>query len=247
MNISCPKCNFTKTVDPAKVPDRPVKVNCPKCKETFTFTRETGRTAGTAKPVQRKITCPACGLVQSYGANCSGCGIDYAKYRQQMETKKLNGGIADLRRKAVAQAPQNNPKAGFWLRVVATIIDSVLLTIVQFLLTLGITLLIGTLGIAAVDDPAISMVIWLFGMSISIGYAVFFVGYCGQTPGKMALRIKVIRTDGGPMIYGRAVKREILGKFVSSVLLGIGYIMVAFDSQKQGLHDKIANTYVIKL
>ncbi len=49
------------------------------------------------------------------------------------------------------------------------------------------------------------------------------------------------------MNYGRAAKREILGKFVSSILLGIGYLMVAFDSQKQGLHDKIADTYVIKL
>ena len=54
-------------------------------------------------------------------------------------------------------------------------------------------------------------------------------------------------TDGSQLTYGRAAKREVLGKFVSSILLGIGYLMVAFDSQKQGLHDKIADTYVIKL
>ena len=63
----------------------------------------------------------------------------------------------------------------------------------------------------------------------------------------MALRIKVIMTDGSEITYGKAAMREILGKFVSGILLGIGYLMVAFDSQKQGLHDKIANTYVIKL
>ena len=63
----------------------------------------------------------------------------------------------------------------------------------------------------------------------------------------MALRIKVIRTDGRQINYGRAALREVLGKFISSVLLCIGYLMVAFDSQKQGLHDKIADTYVIKL
>jgi uncharacterized RDD family membrane protein YckC len=63
----------------------------------------------------------------------------------------------------------------------------------------------------------------------------------------MALRIKVIRTDGSPINYGRAALREVLGKFISSILLGIGYLMVAFDNRKQGLHDKIGDTYVIKL
>ena len=76
MDITCPKCNFTKTVDPAKVPDRPVKVNCPKCQETFTFSRASGRTADTAKSAQRRITCPACGLVQAHSASCSGCGVE---------------------------------------------------------------------------------------------------------------------------------------------------------------------------
>jgi len=121
------------------------------------------------------------------------------------------------------------------------------LAAVQFVLSLLIGLIISMLGIAVEGDPAVNMVIWLFGASISITYAVFFTGYCGQTPGKMALRIKVIRTDGSQPSYGRAALREVLGKFVSSILLGIGYLMVIFDSQKQGLHDKIADTYVIKL
>ena len=126
-------------------------------------------------------------------------------------------------------------------------LDSFLLAAVQFALTLLIGLIIGMLGMTTDGDPAINMVLWLFGASLSIGYAVFFIGYCGQTPGKMALRIKVIRTDGSQLSYGRAALREVLGKFISSILLGIGYLMVAFDNQKQGLHDKIADTYVIKL
>jgi uncharacterized RDD family membrane protein YckC len=189
--------------------------------------------------------------VQAKEEDCSGCGVNFARFkdrqRQQETSKEVIGTVNDLRRNAVEHSPENLPKAGFWIRVVATILDSFLLSIVQFILTLVISLLIGFMGIAVGDDPAINMVIWLFGMTISLGYAVFFTGYCGQTPGKMAVRIKVIRTDGTPMNYGRAAKREILGKFVSSVLLGIGYLMVAFDSHKQGLHDKIADTYVIKL
>lgn len=254
MKITCPKCNFSKTVEAAKIPDRPVKVNCPKCNEAFTFDKSAQVTGSSTVPAEQ-ITCPACGLVQAKGNSCSGCGIDYAKFRsRQIESllerpnnDDLHSNLEALRRKAIDQAPEVQPKAGFWIRVVASVLDSLLLSIVQFILTISISLLVGFLGIAAGEDPAINMVIWLFGMTISLGYAVFFTGYCGQTPGKMAVRVKVIRTDGHPLNYGRAAKREILGKFVSSILLGIGYIMVAFDNQKQGLHDKIADTYVIKL
>jgi uncharacterized RDD family membrane protein YckC len=84
---------------------------------------------------------------------------------------------------------------------------------------------------------------------VVLGYAyrVFFIGYCGQTPGKMAVRVKVIRTDGTDVGYVRALLREVVGKFLSKLILGIGYLMVAFDSRKQGLHDKIADTYVVKI
>jgi len=256
MNITCPHCNFTKTVDPAKVPDRPVKVNCPKCSHDFTFDKlqgsvNTARTKSEVVPPEQ-ITCPACGLVQDKSDNCSSCGVIYTKLRAQREEKEnanlLNGNLAELRRKAAGPTtPQDQSKAGFWIRVVASLIDSLLLGVVQFVLSLLIDLVIGMMGIATEGDPAINTVIWLFGVSLSIGYAVFFTGYSGQTPGKMALRIKVIRTDGSPVTYGRAALREVLGKFISGILLGIGYLMVAFDRQKQGLHDKIADTYVIKL
>jgi len=255
MNITCPTCNFSKAVDPAKVPDRPIKVNCPKCAASFSFekSKSAGKTTGPTQPAQ--ITCPACGLAQVKDDNCIGCGVNYAKYNARKTenfqagagTDEADGIPVQRRSMAINQSPESLPKAGFWVRVVATMIDSLLLSIIQFALTLIITLLIGLIGFAASEDPAVSLIVGLFGTTISLGYAVFFTGYCGQTPGKMALRIKVIRTDGNQLTYGRAAKREILGKFVSFVLLGIGYLMVAFDNQKQGLHDKIADTYVIKL
>ncbi len=256
MNIICPKCNFSKTVDPTKVPDRPVKVNCPKCNEGFNFDKsaQAERTAEGQAPLEQ-ISCPACGLVQDKKDRCKGCGVIYTKLQAQrqehnqtnQDVDTLNGNIAELRRKATLQTPQSQPKAGFWIRVVASLLDSFLLGAVQFALSLLIGLIIGMLGIATEGDAAVNTVIWLFGASLSISYAVFFTGYCGQTPGKMALRIKVIRTDGSQIGYGRAALREVLGKFISGILLGIGYLMIIFDSQKQGLHDKIADTYVIKL
>jgi len=241
MNIICPHCNFSKTVDPAQVPDRPVKVNCPKCKERFIFDKKLQKgeaSANTATPQKdslssqagdyqgRRIICNACGTVQPPTARCVQCGATII---------------------ATASPLNEQSYAGFWVRVLAYLLDSVLLITVQTALSLLINLTIGMLGIATEGDPAINTIIWLFGAVLSISYAVFFTGYCGQTPGKMVLRIKVIRTDGSPINYGRAALREVLGKFISSILLGIGYLMVAFDNRKQGLHDKIADTYVIKL
>ncbi len=241
MNIICPHCNFSKTVDPAQVPDRPVKVNCPRCKERFTFDKKVQKrdaSANTIVPQKdslpsqsgnyqgRRIICNACGTVQPPTARCVQCGATIT---------------------ATASPINEQSYAGFWIRVLAYLIDSVLLITIQTALSLLINLTIGMLGIATDGDPAINTIIWLFGAVLSISYAVFFTGYCGQTPGKMALRIKVIRTDGSPINYGRAALREVLGKFISSILLGIGYLMVAFDNRKQGLHDKIADTYVIKL
>lgn len=241
MNIICPHCNFSKTVDPAQVPDRPVKVNCPKCKERFTFDKKEQKGEASAKTVVlqknalpsqtgdyqgRRIICNACGTVQPPTARCVQCGATIT---------------------ATASPINEHSYAGFWIRALAYLIDSVLLITVQTALSLLINLTIGLLGIATEGNPAITTIIWLFGAVLSISYAVFFTGYCGQTPGKMALHIKVVRTDGSPVSYGRAALREVLGKFISSILLGIGYLMVAFDNRKQGLHDKIADTYVIKL
>lgn len=257
MNISCPKCNFSRTVDPATVPERPVRVNCPKCGESFMFDKARPRGAATGQQVERsapeQISCPACGLVQDSSDRCRGCGVIYAQLKARQAERGAGGGdamhgnLAELRRKAADLAPGLQPKAGFWIRALAYVLDFLLLWTVEYLLSLLIGLTVGMLGLSAEGDPSIEVVIWLFGAALSIGYAVFFTGYCGQTPGKMALRIKVVRTDGSPLGYGRAALREVLGKFVSAILLGIGYLMVAFDSQKQGLHDKIADTYVIKL
>lgn len=136
------------------------------------------------------------------------------------------------------------PKAGFWLRVVATLIDTFLLFCLQFVL--GFLLAMAGV-ISAVGGDKVGGVVLLFGYIISYAYYIVFTGHGGQTPGKMALRIKVIRRDGSDIGYGRAAFREVVGKFVSAIILGIGYLMVAFDDQKRGLHDRMADTYVIKL
>jgi predicted Zn finger-like uncharacterized protein len=257
MNITCPKCNFSKTLDPAKIPDSPVRVHCPKCGDSFTFDKGPKQSHPSAREKEElapeQVSCPACGLIQTSSDRCSGCGVIYTKLKARQEERRekpcvdsINPSVSDLPKIVSELPPGQQLKAGFWIRVVAYIIDFLLLWTVQYLLSLLIGVTLNMIGLSAEGDPSLDIVIWLFGAALSISYAVFFIGYCGQTPGKMVLHIKVICTDGSPVSYGRAALREVLGKFISGILLGIGYLMVAFDSQKQGLHDKIANTYVIK-
>jgi len=83
-------------------------------------------------------------------------------------------------------------------------------------------------------------------MAVGATYESVFVGRLGATPGKMALGLKVVRPDGGPISLGRAVVRY-FAKVVSGIILMIGYIMAGFDSQKHALHDMICDTRVIRV
>jgi uncharacterized RDD family membrane protein YckC len=65
------------------------------------------------------------------------------------------------------------------------------------------------------------------------------------TVGKIALGIKVTDLDGNPITFWRALGRSV-AKIISAITLFIGYIMAAFTKRKQALHDKIANTLVVK-
>lgn len=252
MNISCPHCQFSKDIDPSKAPARPTRVTCPKCRQVFTFDPTQGDGASQAAPSVKQVSCPACGLKQDAGPSCQGCGIVYEKWQRRQaelaESRQYDNSL-DFPGNEEEISPADLPKAGFWIRVVSSIIDFIVVTVVQMILVFFLGMAGGIMGGELSDEGhfMMGMTTGLFGMILTWAYYVFFTGYCGQTPGKMALRIKVIRTDGSGLGYGTAFLREVIGKFISWILLCIGYLMVAFDAQKQGLHDKIAGTYVIKL
>lgn len=272
MKIVCPQCNFAREVPDDKVPDRPVKVTCPKCQHGFSFDKTAAMAAAAfefdiepavpaepAAPLQAPATttCPACGLAQPAGESCSGCGVIYAKWAERHEARPgVSSETAPSQSDtafpgpapAAAVTPADRPKAGFWIRFVACMIDGLILSAVQFV----IGLFLGFAGGAAGDFDGggaffLMAITWLCSMAVSITYYVFFTGYNGQTPGKMAVRIQVVRTNGMPLGYGGAFLREIPGKFLSALILCIGYLMAAFDRDKQALHDRIAGTYVIRL
>lgn len=126
--------------------------------------------------------------------------------------------------------------AGFWLRFVAIIIDIIILIIVNsFVGILTGTGASGTAGFGAL-------------LSLALGAAYYIIGFSryGQTVGKLAVGIKVVDVNGGLLSVGSAAVRYV-GYWVSSILLLIGYFMVIWDPKKQGLHDKMAGSYVVKV
>lgn len=130
----------------------------------------------------------------------------------------------------------NQRYAGFWIRFVAALIDGILLAIVNYLITLLFGLIFGknAANIASTFE-------WI----ISIGYYVVYQQKYGQTIGKKAMKIKVVTYDGKTPTMFTFFLREIIGKFISAIILLIGYFMIIWDAKKQALHDKIASTYVV--
>ena len=129
---------------------------------------------------------------------------------------------------------------GFWPRVGAYIIDFIILLIIAFLF--GV--LIGFwFGDAALYMDGFSD---LFGLVLTWVYFSWWESSEKQaTLGKMAISAKVIDHDGNRISFGRATGRH-FGKILSGIIFGIGYLVVAFHPEKKGLHDHIADTYVIK-
>jgi uncharacterized RDD family membrane protein YckC len=147
-------------------------------------------------------------------------------------------------------------KAGFWVRVVAYLLDQLLVSMLTVFFWLSALLILNYRGMLEAGGNIFELTSlgWLkYTAALFYGrllleeiYFTFFHGYNGQTVGKLIMNIKVVTTAGERLSYRKAFKRW-LGYFVSGFILGIGYLMVAFTKDKQGLHDKIAGTYVIRL
>jgi uncharacterized RDD family membrane protein YckC len=130
--------------------------------------------------------------------------------------------------------------AGFWIRVAAYLLDWV----INLVLTVVVTFVPGLLFIG--DDSGIGGLIGtVLGAIIGPAYYVFFVGKYAATPGKMAIGLKIVRSDGSRVSYPRAFAR-IFALSLAAIPLGAGLIAVGFDPEKRGWHDRICDTRVIR-
>jgi uncharacterized RDD family membrane protein YckC len=162
------------------------------------------------------------------------CGICKPIFFQQLKEGGLVGGAMDY--------------AGFWIRVGAAIVDGIILIVPSLLFSF----IIGAITAPTSSDTVspisgLLFALWyLFNIALPLAYETYFIGKMGQTPGKMVCGIKVVRSDGDPLTYLRAFGRH-WAKYLSYMICNIGYIIVAFDDEKRGLHDHICDTRVIRI
>ena len=141
---------------------------------------------------------------------------------------------------AAPHQTQSVQYGGFWIRVVAYIIDAILLSVAA-----GV---IGVVTGGGYDDlehinysgSGISLVVgWLY-------FALMESSERGATVGKMAVGLRVVTDQGLRLSFLHATGRY-FAKFISAIILGLGFLMIAFSDRKRGLHDMIAGTLVVKV
>ena len=144
----------------------------------------------------------------------------------------------------VTPAPSTTqiPYAGFFPRLAAFLFDFALFIPLVVLLVFGRAYMYSVLP--HVESSRINTLFLLLPLVFPL-YNVILLHRRGTTFGKKFLKLQIVSDTNTPLTFSQIILRELLGKFISSFFC-IGYIWVLFDSKKQGFHDMIAGTYVIK-
>ncbi len=134
------------------------------------------------------------------------------------------------------------------MRVAAFILDSMIAGILSLIASFPISaicrVLPGDLGNQAIlfqytGKDILHYLVWA-------GYFVIFTYATGKTLGKRAMNLRVINADGTLQLsLVNVIFRETVGRFLCSVIAGVGYLLVGADTEKRGLHDRICDTRVV--
>ena len=144
----------------------------------------------------------------------------------------------------VDDGSQGAKPAGFWIRFAAYIIDAILLTIVGWLIAA-----VFGIGMAMdMSDPeAVSGAFVGFQVGMMVFWCIYWAAFESSklqaTPGKLVVGVRVSDAAGARIGIGRALGRA-LAKYISAIILLIGFIMAAFTDRKRALHDMMAGTLV---
>ena len=138
-----------------------------------------------------------------------------------------------------AQRQESVMYGGFWIRAVASAIDGVLLSFVTLVLGIGAFLMNANVATNQVIVSIFQVVIFM------LYFSLFESSRKQGSIGKQLCGLAVTTLDGQRISFGRALAR-CFSKWVSSIVLFIGFLMVAFTAKKQGLHDMMVSTLVVK-
>jgi uncharacterized RDD family membrane protein YckC len=139
-------------------------------------------------------------------------------------------------------AQGDNQYAGIGRRFVASVIDGLIVGIISAVLSLPTTYMANQQSV-----QPMGLMLQILSYVLGAVYYVYFIGKSGQTLGKKAMGVKVVKLETGvhPDYVG-AFLREVVGKILSSIVFGLGYLWAVWDDKKQTWHDKIAGTIVVR-
>ena len=195
--------------------------------------------------------CQDCGVENNEQAKfCFACGTKLALSSASLNPVHANTPVTNTAEDAISDVPIARANAGFWYRVLATLLDGFLCqlasVIIIFPLALGLSAaLAGSASWVEIEELSDGLGA-LIGLLIQwLWFTMFESSRWQATPGKKALRLIVTDEQGFRISFGRANARY-WSKLLSVVTLGVGFLIVAFTRNKQGLHDLIASTLVVK-
>ena len=152
--------------------------------------------------------------------------------------------------------------AGFWIRLVASLLDGIFLYIVDSIIMAIVLVVVygadfSTSWLSDLQSYStiseseiwsffgVFLILILVSIVVNTAYNTIAIGKWGRTLGKAALKLKVVKPDGSRVSYWRALGRA-LAYYLNQVTFSLSFLIIAFTNKKRGLHDYIADTIVIK-
>lgn len=258
MKVECVHCGASGQIDESKIPPGVTSIKCPRCKENFPIpvievsadvpareevAREEPSPLAAAIPPVRTAPAPAAPTEEM--TNCTVCASLYPK--GEMARFGTSWVCAACKPTYVRVLTQGTPRpgqmryAGFGIRFGAKFLDGLILGLISFLISFVTGLVLPESPEAALASGVIAFILQTVIYAVYNGY---FLSRNQATPGKMACGLKVVSPSGGRISFARGTGRY-FAELLSSVTMGIGYLMVLFDGERRSLHDRVCATRVV--
>lgn len=143
--------------------------------------------------------------------------------------------------------PDNRIYAGFFVRLAAYIVD----TVIVWAAMLIVRIPVWVTTISSPDNFLVKDFIFQYSIKdilfyiMQAAYFILLTYFTGSTLGKKLFQIRVVSAEDRKMTFFEVTFRETVGRFLSALILSIGYIMIAIDKKKRGLHDILSDTNVV--
>ena len=200
------------------------------------------------------------GVAVATASVCTECGREFSpEDLLAFEAARICGGCKALfferLREVGASAALRTSKryGGFWIRVLARLIDSAILgaafTALIFVWEAMMQRVLLNPGKTTAYDFGLVWaglgVVYLASTVAFVVYEAWFLSHRGATPGKLAVGVRVVRGNGDNLTRGRSIGRSFAYLLTNMLPLAIGFIMAGVDDEKRALHDRLCDTRVV--